>query len=441
MWNILFKYDHVNKVSDRMQAVILAGGKGTRLGKNEIPKVMINIGRIPILQHQIELLRRYGITDVVLCVKHLSEKIKKHFGDGSETGVKITYSEEKEFLGTAGAVKFAEDVVKDDFILFYGDVMLNMDLAKLAEYHKNKRGLATLVVHESDHPHDSDIVDMDQNNKVKRFWRPKPNEKFRNLTNAAVYVLNKSILKHVEEGKNLDFGKDIFPKLVEKKISIYGYVTSEYVKDMGTPERLEKVREDFEKGSIFRKAVFLDRDGVINEEINFLYKPSQLNLIEGSAEGIKMLNENGFLVIVVTNQPVVARGMCKEEDLNLIHEKLRKILAEKGAKLDGIYYCPHHPDKGYPEENAKYKIVCECRKPKTGMIMQASKDFGLDPKKCVIVGDRKVDIRTGKNAGCKTILVKTGHGGKDDKYYEEPDYTCKNLLEAVKLIIKTYKRK
>ncbi len=424
-----------------MQAVILAGGKGTRLGNDEIPKVMIRIGEIPILQYQIALLQRHGVTDVIFCVKHLPEKIREYFGDGKRFGVSITYSEEKEFLGTAGAVKFAEKKIKNDFILLYGDVMLNINFSKLVEYHKNKGGLATLVVHESDHPHDSDLVGIDSENRVRKFWRPKPNEKFRNLTNAAVHVMNKSILRYVEKNTKLDFGKDVFPKLIESGVPIYGYITDEYIKDMGTSERLEKVRKDYENGKIFRNAVFLDRDGVINDEINLLYKPSQLKLIEGSSEGIKILNENGFLVIVVTNQPVVARNLCTEEDLSKIHERLEKLLAERGAKIDAIYYCPHHPDKGYPGENPKYKIDCGCRKPKPGMMIQASKDFGLDIKKCVVIGDRKTDIELGRNAGCKTILVKTGDGMNERNLNAGYDYTCENLLESAKLIIKIYKRK
>ncbi|MEE9322960.1 MAG: HAD-IIIA family hydrolase [Candidatus Aenigmarchaeota archaeon] len=422
-----------------MQAVILAGGKGTRTGNKEIPKVMAEVGDRTILQHQIELLKRYGITDIILCVKHLSEKIKKHFGDGKKFGVRITYSEEREFLGTAGAVKFAEKMIKEEFILFYGDVMMNMHLAKFIEYHKNKKGIATLLVHRTDHPHDSDIVDMDSENRIRKIWRPKPGENFRNLSNAAVYVLSSEIFKYVPKNKFLELEKDVLVKMIEKNLPLYGYKSEEYVKDTGTPERLEGVREDYENGRIFRPAVFLDRDGVINEEINLLCKPSQLKPIEGSAEGIRMLNENGFLVIVVTNQPVVARNLCTEEDLVIIHGRLKELLAERGAKLDAIYYCPHHPDKGYPEENPKYKIDCECRKPKPGMILQASKDFALDPRKCVIVGDRLTDIEIGENVGCKTILVLTGNGRDSKNADAKPDHVCENLLEAAKLIIKTYK--
>ncbi|MCK5022705.1 MAG: HAD-IIIA family hydrolase [Candidatus Aenigmarchaeota archaeon] len=433
----------VNKlgISDCMQAIIHAGGKGTRLGKKNIPKVMIKIGEKPVLEHQIMLLKRNGITDIILCVKHISGVIKNYFGDGSKFGVKISYSEEDEFLGTAGALKFAEKMIKDDFVLLYGDVMLNLNIGKLVKFHKEKGGLATLVVHKSDHLYDSDVVDIDSNGKVKKFWRPKKDEKFKNLTNAAVFVFNRSILEHIEKNEFLDLSKDILPKIIESSCDVYGYNTPDYIKDMGTVDRLKKVTKDYDDGKIFRKGVFLDRDGVINKEVSFLYEPSQMSLLDGSAEAIKSLNKNGFVIIVVTNQPVVARNMCSEDDIDKIHDKMKKLLSDHGAKVNAVYYCPHHPDKGYPEENPKYKIVCDCRKPAPGMIFAGSNEFSLDPQECFMVGDRTADIKAGENAGCKTILLKTGKAGKDKKYNVKPDFVCKNLHEAAKLIIKTKKVK
>lgn len=419
-----------------MQAVILAGGKGERLGNKEIPKAMVKIGDKPILQHQVELLGRQRTREIILCTKHLSGEIRKHFRDGSEFGVRITYSEEEDFLGTAGALKLAEEYLDEDFILLYSDVMLNMNLSKLFEHHRKKKGLATLVVHESDHPEDSDIVEADKEMRIRRIFRPGKGERFRNLTNAAVFALKREVTEHIPAGKFLNLERDVLPTILEKGKPVYAYETEEYVKDMGTPGRLEKVRKDYEIGKVFRKAVFLDRDGVINEDVSFLSKPSQMRLIRGSAEAVKMLKDSGFLVIAVTNQPVVARNMCTEEDLARIHERMEELLSEKGAKLDAIYYCPHHPDKGYPGENPKYKIDCECRKPKPGMVFQASNDFGIEPSGCFVVGDRTSDIKMGRDAGCRTVLVRTGRAGKDGKFDIRPDYVCENLLEAARLIIK-----
>jgi len=184
-----------------------------------------------------------------------------------------------------------------------------------------------------------------------------------------------------------------------------------------------------------KRIVFIDRDGTINCEVDLLKHESQLQLIEGSAEAIKLLNDCSYLVVIVTNQPQIAKGICTEEDVKRVNEKLRSMLAEKGAKVDALYYCPHHPEKGHPGENAKYKIDCECRKPKIGMLVEAAKRFGVELANCFVIGDQSRDILTAKNAGCKSILVKTGYGGTDGRYPSKPDYTCENLLDAAKIVV------
>lgn len=187
-----------------------------------------------------------------------------------------------------------------------------------------------------------------------------------------------------------------------------------------------------------KKAVFLDRDGVINEERHLLHKKEDLELIEGSAEAIKMLNDSGWMVFIVTNQPVVARGLCSEEDTKKIDIRLKQLLAEKGAKIDRTYYCPHHPTKG---EIEKYTIECKCRKPKPGMILAAQHHFGIESlEDCYMVGDHTGDILAGFRAGCKTILVKTGHGGNDEFDDATPDFVVKNLMSAVKEVILKLKK-
>jgi len=183
-----------------------------------------------------------------------------------------------------------------------------------------------------------------------------------------------------------------------------------------------------------KAAVFLDRDGVINREIECLTKPEQLELLPGSPEGIRLLNENGWVTIVITNQPIVAKGDATIDDVETIHKTLQEQLKRYGATIDGIYYCPHHPDRGFPGEREEYKISCNCRKPRTGLVEQASKRFDIDVGQSFFVGDKTVDIQTGKNIGCKTILVRTGYGGSDREFDAKPDFTCKNLFDAAKLV-------
>jgi len=181
-----------------------------------------------------------------------------------------------------------------------------------------------------------------------------------------------------------------------------------------------------------KKAVFLDRDGTINKEVDNLDDSNQLRLLSGVADAIKKLKKLGFLVVIVTNQPVVARGLLSEEEVDSIHELLIKRLRKKGANVDGIYYCPHHPEATLKE----YRKKCKYRKPGAGMLLKAAKDFNIDLKRSFIVGDRTADILAGKRAGAKTILVNTGYGGEDKKYIVKPEFVANNLLEAVKVIKK-----
>ncbi len=425
----------------KMKAVILAGGKGTRLASltKEIPKPMINVGDKPILEHQIELLKEFGITDITIITHYLSEVIENYFGNGGKFGVDISYFREEEPLGTCGGIKEIEDNLTEDFLIFYGDVMLNMDLDRLISFHYAKKSACTLVLHPNDHPYDSDLVEVNSENRITAF-HSKPHEKgkyFRNLANAAIYIMSPKILRYIGKGKKADLAKDLFPSLLDKEM-FYGYITAEYQKDVGTPKRLEEVNKDYKSGKIARlnmknkrQAIFMDRDGVINREVNHLHKIEQLEILPDAIRAVKNINRSEFLAIVITNQPVIARNMCSVAELDEIHRKLETLLGEDKAKLDAIYYCPHHPDKGYPEERVEYKIDCECRKPKTGLLKKAEEEFNIDLKNSFFVGDADRDILCGKNAGMKTIAI-GGFRGK-----EKPDRLFSNLEEAVDFILES----
>jgi D,D-heptose 1,7-bisphosphate phosphatase len=257
--------------------------------------------------------------------------------------------------------------------------------------------------------------------------------------NAGAYLLSPSILKFIEKGKKADFGKDIFPHLYNQ-VDLYGYHTSEYLKDMGTPDRLDKVRMDLEKGEISRRsyenrqrAIFLDRDGVLNVEKSFISSPDEFELYGFSPAAVRKINQAGYLSIVITNQSAVARNICTEEDVYTIHKKMETLLGEQRAWLDAVYFCPHHPDKGFPEENTAYKIDCDCRKPKTGMFRKAIVKFNINVQESYMIGDSERDIQAGINIGCVTIGVRTGHGIKKTRLF--PDYMFADLTEAVDFIV------
>jgi len=252
--------------------------------------------------------------------------------------------------------------------------------------------------------------------------------------------LKSNSLKYIQKNVKQDFAKDIFPKMANAE-KLYAYNTAEYLKDVGTPERLKRVTEDFLSGKIaklnsnnVRPAIFLDRDGVINEASGLINNANDFRLLPDVENALIAINESDYLAIVITNQPVIARNICTFEELKKIHNKMDTLLGKKGAKIDALYYCPHHPDKGYPEENVEYKIDCNCRKPKTGMIARATEDFNIDLSKSFIIGDSFRDIECGKNAGITTVGVETGRACKDKPC--KPDYIFKDLREAVEFILK-----
>ncbi|NPA65089.1 MAG: HAD-IIIA family hydrolase [Epsilonproteobacteria bacterium] len=424
-----------------MKLAIIAGGKGTRLGLKDIPKPMVEIAGKPLLEHQILLAKRYGMDEIYILSGHLSHVIRDYFGDGSKWGLKITHIVEREPLGTAGAIKQLEGMIDERFMVFYGDTMMDIDLENFIR-HDREDSLGTLMVHPNDHPYDSDLVDIDKENRIVKFYsKPHPeNVYLPNLVNAALYIFSPEIFQYIEPGKMQDFGKDIFPRLD----NLYAYKTTEYLKDMGTPERLEKVERDYLSGKISRlnrsnkqKAIFLDRDGVINKEVDNLCTLDEFELLPGVSEALKMINDSEYIAIVVTNQPVIAKGFITEEELKQIHNKMATLLGHDRVFVDDLYYCPHHPEKGFEGEIPELKIDCDCRKPKSGMLTRAAEDYNIDLSRSWIIGDRYADIQAGKNVGCRGILVETGHAGSDrEKFDVEVDYVEKDLLSAVKNILK-----
>lgn len=427
-----------------MNVIIPAGGKGTRLKSilNGMPKPLINIFDQPLLVHTINLCKKYNLTDIHILLGYKSEDIINYLGDGSKYNVNITYHVEKNELGTAGSVKSIEHLISDEFLLIYGDIYINMNLEKLIHFNKTKDGIGTLVCHPNNHPQDSDLLEIDDTDEIINFIsKPHAGDKYyTNLVNAGVSVLRKDILKDMEKNKFYDFGKDIYPRYVGK--NLYGYNTPEYLHDIGTPKRYENVLNDIRKNlpekmnlDNKRKAFFIDRDGTINKYVPFIEKIEDFELLENVGNAIKIINNSEWLGIVVTNQPQVARGQLFEKDIKYMHKKMEYLLGLEGAMLDAIYYCPHHPDKGFDGENVEYKIACNCRKPSSGLYLEAKKRFNIDLENSVFIGDTSRDIAVTKEIGGTSILLKCGLGGKDNKYQVKPDFICDNLFHAIKTIL------
>ncbi len=420
-----------------MQLVILAGGKGTRLGLTDIPKPMCPIDGIPLLERQIKLAKSYGIDEIFLLEGHLAHVISDYFGDGQRFGVKIHHVVEEQPLGTAGALTLIKKQLKDRFLVFYGDVVMDFDIKSMQEFDAQAPSLGTLLVHPNNHPYDSDLLEV-KDGKITAFY-PKPHtdgEIYHNLVNAAVYILSPEIFEYIEPLKPQDFGKDIFPKILQNGKVLRGYKSAEYIKDMGTKDRLPKICNDVASGNVqklnkknSRPAIFLDRDGVLIKDMDKNPIVENFELLDNVPEAIKKINQSGYLAIVVTNQPMIAKGFVTFEQVDDVHKLLETELGKDGAYLDDIYFCPHHPEKGFAGEIPELKVDCNCRKPKPGMLLKAAQDYHIDLSQSWMIGDRESDIKAGKAAGCKTVLIGTLPS------FEKANYNFKNLSEAIDFIL------
>ncbi len=423
-----------------MKTVIMAGGRGTRISEMfpDIPKPLIPIKNQdgiekPVLEWEIESLVSQGFTDLILTVSHMHEKIEDHFGDGSRLGVSIKYFAEEQPLGNAGALLKLRDQLTEPFLLLNADAVFDIDFNRFVEFHRSHGGLVTLFTHPNSHPYDSGVLIADESGAVQQ-WLTKEEVRpqwYQNRVNAGLHVVDPAVL----DVSGIDaetIGTEVNGKRVRVDLDrqilkplcgtgeMFSYDSPEYVKDMGTPERYEAVCRDFVNGVVSaknlshkQKAVLLDRDGTINKYVGFLRSIDEFELIPGVAEAIRKINASGYLTIVVTNQPVIARGEVTVPELQLIHNKMETLLGAEGAYLDAIYYCPHHPHKGYEGEIPELKIDCDCRKPKPGMLLKAAKDFNIDLSNSWMIGDGENDVKAGIAAECKTALIGEGEYGQN----------------------------
>lgn len=428
-------------------AVIQAGGKGTRMRElthDKIPKPLLKLNEKPMMEWQLLSLKEYGIRDFIFIVGHLGELIEEYFGNGSKWQVNITYIREDEPLGSAGALYYAKGLIgTKDVILVFGDVMFDVDWSRYINYHEKKGGLITLLAHPNSHPYDSDLLivgndgrvdGIDSKNNVRDYY-------YKNCVNAGLSIFSYKILSGLTQSCKTDYEADLVKHFINDG-QVFAYITPEYVKDVGVPERFIKACQEQKNGiwsakslSKKQKAIFLDRDGTINVLKGFLKNIDDFELLDGVSEGIKKINDSEYLVIVATNQPVIARGECTFEELEKIHTKLETLLGRQRAFINDLFYCPHHPHKGYEWEVPELKFDCDCRKPKIGMLLKAAEKYNIDLSQSWYVGDTTMDIQTGKNAGMKTMLVKTGEAGKDGKYPIQADYEAENLIDAVDKIL------
>ena len=421
-----------------MKVVIMAGGKGTRISSvaSDIPKPMIKIDGTPVLEREIQCLKEQGFENLIITVSHLGHIIMNYFGDGSDFGVHIEYFVEKQPLGNAGALFELKDKLTEDFLLLNADAIFDIDFNRIVKFHKEKGGLVTLFTHPNSHPYDSGLIITDNSGAVEQ-WLTKEDERpefYQNRVNAGLHVVSPEILAVRPEGAKVDLDRQLLKPLAGTG-KMFCYDSPEYVKDMGTPDRYEAVCKDFADGVVTgknlkrkQKAIFLDRDGTINKYVGFLRSADEFELLPGVAEAIGKINRSGYLAIVVTNQPVIARGEVSWDKLQDIHNKMETLLGLDGVYLDGIYFCPHHPHMGYEGEVPELKFDCDCRKPKPGMLLKAAENFNVSLEDSWMIGDGENDVKAGQAAGCKTALIGEGEFGQN--------LTENSLLELVDEILK-----
>lgn len=388
--------------------IILAGGLGTRLRHvvSDTQKAMAPVNGKPFLYYIARKLIQSGVKKIVFAVSYHAEQIKDFFGDEYK-GAQILYSEEKEPLGTGGAIRKALSLCSSENVfILNGDTFFDVDLSALEARHACLNAEITLSVREVECRDRSGVVVFDENGIITAFNEKKAIEK--GYINGGVYLVKRSIAQRLPEGK-FSFETDILEKLVFRMAAV---PFNGYFIDIGVPSDFFRAQTEIPLrcGVKTFRAAFIDRDGVICKEKHHLYKKEDFEFIEGTPEALAALREKGYLVIVVTNQAGVAKGLYTENDVHALHAYMTELLKNR-AVIDGIYYCPYHPE-GITE---KYKKDSRDRKPSPGMLERAVRDFAekgicIDIKSSLMIGDTERDIETGINAGVgKRILVRSGH--------------------------------
>lgn len=380
------------------QAVILAGGAGTRLQPFTLknPKPLVPINGKPFLQHLIRLLKQNGIKEILILTGYLGEKISLSFRDDSRLGVKIKYSYTpfKDYSGeeikSGTRILNAHELLASRFLLLYCDNYLPFELRRLEKLFDEKSA-EVLVTAYSNNDNSTKNNMLISEGSVRKYDKTRISKKL-NCVDIGYMIVNKKVLELLPK-TNCKFEDIIFPKLI-KSGKLAGFLTDQKYYSIGDPKRV-KITAKFLKP---KKVIFLDRDGVINqkpEKADYVKKWSEFSFLPGSLEAIKMLSRSGYKIFVITNQPGIARKKMKKSDLDLIHKNMLREIKRNGGKIERIYYCPHGWDEG-----------CSCRKPEPGMLLRASREYLIDLRTAVFIGDDGRDKEAGESALCKTILLK-----------------------------------
>jgi len=431
-----------------MRAVIIAGGLGTRartMTGDRIPKALLPVAGVPIIFRQLRTLRREGITNVTVLAGHLGHQLLVPLAEETRTlGIALDVLVENEPLGTAGCLS-ALGAASQDTFLVNGDMLFDLALDALQTFHQTSNAAITIVVHPNDHPRTSDLVAATDG--LVSAIHPRDvtrTEDYRNLVPSGLYLAAPDFFTHIGKAQKSDMIKDALPRLLAAGVHIAAYNTPEYIRDVGTPSRHATAEQDITSGKVAalnirnkRPAIFFDCDGVLNQEPGNpgVVRPDDVVLIPGAAGAVAAARAAGFLAVAVTNRAQVARGLITFDGLDHILGRLEALLTEHGGVLDRIYFCPHHPDSGFPGEVPALKIQCECRKPGTLLFRRAIDELPIDKDHSVGIGDSLRDVGAARALGIWSYGVRTGYGCRDAARYPGalpvPDLMFENVVEAV----------
>lgn len=377
------------------QAVVLAGGRGTRLGAlvQEVPKPMLDLGGEPLLETLLRHLRRNGIERVMLALSYRAERIKAHFGDGGRLGLDIGYLHEDTPAGTGGVLALGADRLDEAFLLLNGDTVFDANYHALHQLFRDSGADGAVALRAVPDASRYGAIAMDGRH-VLRF-----EEKGRSgpgFVNGGVYVLHRRVGTRASR-LPCALEQDILPVLAAER-RLVGLPGQGFFIDIGIPDSLTAARRSVPQWRR-RPVVFLDRDGVINRDRGHVCEPGRFEWMPGAPEAIRLLNESGHQVVVVSNQAGIARGYFSEAELRGFMRWMDERLSERGAHVDGFYYCPHHPALGA----APYRAVCACRKPAPGMLLRALADFDADPARAFLIGDQDSDLEAARRAGIQAF--------------------------------------
>jgi D-glycero-D-manno-heptose 1,7-bisphosphate phosphatase len=388
-----------------IQAVVLAGGLGTRLGSmtRSLPKPMMDVSGRPFLSYLLENLRRQGIQEVILSVGHLADIIRDFADNISRPGFQIKFASENEPLGTGGALRNCMDLLQEDFFVLNGDTLFDVNLASLATSPGENKMALRLVPDAGRYGSAS----LDGSRVVGFLEKGIQGE---GLINGGVLHLSRASLGLLPPGKS-SIESDLLPKLAEAG-RLHSYRSDSFFIDIGIPESLEEAQAsipDWEKKPI----AFLDRDGVLNHDLGHVHKVEQFKWIDGAQMAVRYLNDMGYHVVLVTNQAGIAKGMYSEEDFHALTRWMKQELWKHGAHLDAVYHCPYHPDAIRPQ----YRKASEDRKPGPGMLLRAMAELPCDLPSSFFIGNQPTDRQAANGAHVRYL-----------------DFQGGNLLEFVRLM-------